>query len=166
MNDGCYSTLHCRAIYSWIRRHSAILFNSKYIEGASSDDNYRVLFCVTRLQHEHRFMNFNHPKREWAKWVSKLVNGASERNKRSEAERCGASERSERCEWAEWAVRANECSERPSGPFKTSQVETGPNLFIVKQLCLHARVQRINQIYHQISHSPFKFFMQLIWILT
>ena len=41
--------------------------------------------------------------REWAKWVSKPVNGASER---SEAERCGGSERSERCE------RTNVASDR------------------------------------------------------
>ena len=45
-------------------------------------------------------------------------------SKASVAKRSGAL----RSEWAEWAVRANERSERQSGPFKTrlSRVETGP----------------------------------------
>ena len=50
---------------------------------------------------------------EWAEWVRKFVYGVSKQSQHCEAERCGASERSERCE------RANERSERPSGPFKT-----------------------------------------------
>ena len=60
----------------------------------SSEDEKRVWFREKRSQCEHIFKNFNCPTREWAKWVSEPVNGASEQSKRSEAERCGASERS------------------------------------------------------------------------
>ena len=35
-----------------------------YFGRVSSDDNYRVFSHVTRLQHEHIFMNFNCPTRE------------------------------------------------------------------------------------------------------
>ena len=65
-----------------------------------------VCFHETRFQREHRVMNFNCPMRQWAKWVSESLKGASERSERSEAERCGASERSERCE------RTNVASDR------------------------------------------------------
>ena len=52
----------------------------------STDDKYRVCFLWMWSQHEHRFMNSNHPTREWAKWVSEPMNKASEQS-----------------EWAKWA---------------------------------------------------------------
>ena len=76
---------------------SYMIFHSGRV---SSEDEKRVRFCETCLQPEHIFENFNCPTREWAKWVSEPVNGASEqseRRERSTAERVsgvsGASER-------------------------------------------------------------------------
>ena len=60
----------------------------------SSEDEKRVCSRETRFQRKHIFMNFSWLMREWAKWVSKPVNGVSEQSKRSKAERCWASERS------------------------------------------------------------------------
>ena len=43
-------------------------------------------FSITHSESEHLFTNFNHPTREWAKWVIKPMNGASEAE-RNAAER-------------------------------------------------------------------------------
>ena len=59
----------------------------------SSERQKRVCSRETRWQYEHIFKNFNCPTREWAKWVSEPVNGASKHSEHSEVERCGASER-------------------------------------------------------------------------
>ena len=83
-------------------------------ERVSTDEKNLDCSSETRFQHEHIFMNFSCPTREWAKWVSEPVNGLSKR--------------SEWSKWVEWAVRANKRSERPRGPLKTrlSRVETDP----------------------------------------
>ena len=57
------------------------------------------------FEREYIFRNFNHPMREWVKWVSELVNGMSDRSVQSatcyrasewsdnsKADRCGATE--------------------------------------------------------------------------
>ena len=67
-------------------------------------------------------MNFNRPSREWAKWVSEPVNGASEWSERSEAERCGASEWSERCERTNVATRRPGTNPRSYKIVKTSDL--------------------------------------------
>ena len=72
----------------------------------SSGDKNRVCSREARFQHEHRIMNFDHPMRERENWVSKPVNGASERGERSEAERFRASERSEQNELSEQSERS------------------------------------------------------------
>ena len=43
----------------------------------SSERQKRVCSRETRWQYEHIFKNFNCPTREWAKWVSAPMNGAS-----------------------------------------------------------------------------------------
>ena len=64
--------------------------------------NKNTFECVQVWTHDH---NSHHPMRKWAKWLSELVNGASEQSK---AMGSGAL-------WTEqWAVRVKECSERPS----------------------------------------------------
>ena len=73
----------------------------------SSEDEKRVSSCDTRSQREHILKNFNCPMREWAKWVSEPVNGASA---------------ALRSKWAKWTVRGNKRSERPSGLFKKAIV--------------------------------------------
>jgi len=121
----CHSQLYQSGrfdIRSWKNINSVLerlifFFSQKLspIGCVSSDDKNHVSTCWTRFQHEHRFMNFNCPTREWAKWVSEPVNGALQ------------------SEWAEWAVWANERSERPSDPLKTrlSRVETSPLSIVV-----------------------------------
>ena len=58
-------------------------------------------------------MNFNRPTREWAKWAGKVSERAHEWSKWVKRAQWSGTLRSE------WAVRANEHSERPSGPLKT-----------------------------------------------
>ena len=50
-------------------------------------DEKRVCPCGTRLERDHIFKNFNCAAIEWAKWVSKPVNGASKQSECSAAER-------------------------------------------------------------------------------
>ena len=56
----------------------------------SSEEEKRVCSRWTRSQREHIFKNFNCPKREWAKWVSEPMNGASKSECRK-AKLCRAS---------------------------------------------------------------------------
>ena len=65
----------------------------------SSEDKKCVCSREMRTQNtEHIFKNFHFPTREWVKWVSKPMNGASKQSKHRKVERCGASKRSARCE--------------------------------------------------------------------
>ena len=84
-------------------RSGLLKIKDLHIGCVSTDDKNLDCSHKSRFQHEHRFMNFNCPTREWAKWVSEPVNGASEQSEHSEAECCGASER---------CKRTNEASDR------------------------------------------------------
>ena len=58
----------------------------------STDDKNLNCSRKKQLQFEHISMDFNCPAREWAKWVSELVNRASKQSKRSAAECWSAAE--------------------------------------------------------------------------
>ena len=55
---------------------------AKQVQWDKGRDQKRIGSHWMRLHCEHMFINFNLPEREWAKLVSKPLNGACERSKR------------------------------------------------------------------------------------
>ena len=64
------------AANTYIMTSIHLLYHFVDIGRVSSEVEKRVLFPETWSQREHIFMNFDCPKREWAKWVSEPVNEA------------------------------------------------------------------------------------------
>ena len=108
----------------------------------SSEDVKHVCSCKTRSQREHIFKNFNCLTREWAKWVSKPVNGASEWSKHSEAERCEGSHQSERCEWTNVASNRLACSKRDCLGLETTSKGWRHWLFVKKRIFYSSKSER------------------------